>query len=98
MANKNNNNNGPHWWSLNKISFWLIVASAVIYLLGLILHFVGFQSVTSWLQGVATAIMICVVAVLAYRYIRNKPVVWLVLYILALLVVIVGIILPLALV
>ena len=94
MANKNNNN-GPHWWSLNKISFYVLVASAVLYLVSMILHLVGLQNITSWLQGVATAVMICIVSVLAWRYIRNKPTVWLVLYIVVLLVVLVGIVIPL---
>lgn len=96
MAKKSNNNN-KSTWSINKLSFWLIVASAIIYVVGLILHFVGLSAVTSWLQGVATAIMICVVAVLAWRHIRNKGTVWIILYVLALLVVLVGIVLPLAL-
>ena len=93
MANKNNNNKGG--LSLNKLSFWLIVASAILYLVGMILHLVGLQAVTGWLQSVATAIMICIVAILAYRYVRNKPTIWIVLYIVVLLIVIVGIIIPL---
>lgn len=95
MANKNNNNKSGSVWSLNKLSFWLIVASAILYLVGMIFHFVGLGGVTGWLQGVATAIMICVVAVLAWRYVRNKGTVWIVLYIVTLLVVLVGIVLPL---
>ena len=95
MANKNNNNRSSNVWSLNKVSFLLIVASAILYLVGLILHFVGLDAVTGWLQGVATAIMICVVSVLAWRYVRNRGAVWIVLYIMALLVVLVGIVIPL---
>ena len=95
MAKKsNNNNNGPHWWSLNKVAFYTIAAAAILYLVSMILHLVGFQNITGWLQGVATAIMICIVSILAYRYVRNKPTVWLVLYIVVLLVVLVGIVVP----
>ena len=82
-------------WSLNKISFYLIVAIAILHLVALILSCVGLAGPVYILQGIATAIMICVVAVLAYRYIRNKPTVWLVLYIVVLLVVLVGIVIPL---
>lgn len=82
-------------WSLNKISFYLIVAIAILHLVAMILSCVGLSGPVLVLQGVATAIMICVVAVLAYRYIRNKPTVWLVLYIVVLLVVLVGIVIPL---
>ena len=81
-------------WSLNKISFYLIVAIAILHLVALILSCVGLAGPVYLLQSIATAIMICVVAVLAYRYIRNKPTVWLVLYIVVLLVVLVGIVIP----
>ena len=96
MAKKNNgNNNGPQWWSLNKISFYTLVAAAILYLVSMILHFVGgLQGIVGWMQGVATAIMICIVSVLAYRFVRNKPTVWLVLYIVVLLIVLVGIVIP----
>ena len=93
--NNNNNNNGPRWWSLNKISFWLMVAAAIILLVGMILKFIpGASAAAGWLLSVVTAFMVCVVAVLAYRFIRKKPTVWLVLYIVVLLVVLVGIVIP----
>lgn len=95
MAKKsNNNNNKGSGWSLNKISFWLIVATAILYLVGMILSCVHLAGPAMILQNVANALMICVVAVLAYRYVRNKPTVWLVLYIVVLLVVLAGIVIP----
>ena len=99
MAKKSNNseknNNRSHSvWSLNKLSFYLIVATAILYLVAMILSCVGLAGPVMILQGIANAIMICIVAVLAYRYIRNKPTVWLVLYIVTLLVVLVGIVIP----
>ena len=84
--------------SLNKISFWLIVATAILYLLAMILHLCGLPAaLVGSLQAVATAIMICIVSVLGWRYVRNKGTVWIVLYVVVLLVVLVGIVLPLAL-
>ena len=80
--------------SLNKISFWLIVVAAVLYLVGIILSAVGLGNITGYLQAVATALMICVVAVLAWRYVANKQVVWKVLYFVVLLVVLAGIVVP----
>ena len=96
MAKKsNNNNNGPRWPGLNKISFWLIVSAAILLLVGIVFKFIpSVSAVAGWLLSIVTAIMTCVVAVLAYRYIRNKPTVWLVLYIVVLLVVIAGIVIP----
>ncbi len=84
-------------WSLNKISFWLIVISAILYLVGIILAAVDLGNITGYLQAVATAFMICIVAVLAWRYVSNKPTIWKVLYFVVLLVVIAGIVIPMVL-
>lgn len=82
--------------SLNKISFYTICAVAILYLVGMILSLCNANlKIVSALQGLATAIMICIVGILAWRYVRNRPTVWKVLYIVCLLVVIVGIIIPL---
>ena len=81
---------------LNKFSFWCIGAMAILYLVATILSLCNINSkIVSALQGVATAIAICIVAVLAWRYVRYKQVVWKVLYFVLLLVVLLGIILPL---
>ena len=69
-------------WGINKISMWTIVAVAVLYLISMILSLAGVNlKVVSAMQGLATAIMICIVGVLAYRYVAKKPTVWKVLYI-----------------
>lgn len=81
--------------SLNQVSFWLIVISAILYLVNIILSAIGgFDGIVGWLQAAATAVMICVVAVLAWRYVSHKAVVWKVLYVIVLLVVLVGLVLP----
>ena len=92
MANNSSNSNdnkkqtkkssGSGMWSLNKISFYTLCAVAVLYLLAIIL---------------ATAVMVCIVAVNAWRYVKSKQTIWKVLYFVVLLVVIVGIIIPLVL-
>lgn len=83
-------------WGLNKISFYLMGAVAILYLIGLVLSACGISlAVVSALQGLATALMICVIAYLGYKYVKPKQTVWLVLYITFLLVILVGIIVPL---
>ena len=96
MAKKtNNNNNEPRWPGVNKISFWLMVAAAVVLLIGMVFKFIpSVSAVAGWLLSIVTAAMTCVVAVLAFRYVRNKPIVWIVLYVVVLLVVLAGIIIP----
>ena len=110
MANKSSNSNdnkkqtkkssGSGMWSLNKISFYTLCAVAVLYLLAIIFAAVkvaALATVASILQGIATAVMVCIVAVNAWRYVKSKQTIWKVLYFVVLLVVIVGIIIPLVL-
>ncbi len=95
-SKKSSNSNIFTKWGINKISFYTICAVAVLYLIAMILAACGVSSVVvSALQGLASAIMICIVAVLGWRYVRTKPIVWQVLYGVCLLVVILGIIIPL---
>ncbi len=87
-------------WGLNKISFWVIVAVTILYAVSLVLSAIDANKLNTAvmvLQGIATAIMIIIVAILAWRYVRPKPVVWKVLYIICLLIVVAGIIVPLCL-
>lgn len=83
-------------WGLNKISMYLLCAVAILYVVSMILSLVSQDLAVAVLaiQGVATAIMLCIVAVLAWRYVRPKEMVWKVLYVLCLLLVIVGVIIP----
>ncbi len=84
------------FWGLNKISMYTLVAVALLYVVSLILACVGIDlKIISILNGVATAIMIIIVAILAWRYVRSKQMVWKVLYVLCLLLVIVGVVIPL---
>ena len=83
-------------WGLNKISFWTIVAVTVLYAIALILSACNINAtVVNALQGIATAIMIVIVAILAWKYVRSKQMIWKVLYFVCLLIVIAGIIVPL---
>lgn len=87
---------GIRTWGINKLSFWCIGAMAILYLVSSILSLFNANfKIISALQGVATALAICIVAFLAWKYVRNKQTVWKVLYVVLLLVVLLGIILPL---
>lgn len=83
-------------WSLNKVSMWILVAAALLYVIAMILSLVSvdFVVVTA-LQNIAMAVMVVIVSILAWRYVRNKEMVWKVLYVLCLLLVVAGIIVPL---
>lgn len=95
---KKSNSGGGSSWSLRKISFYAMGANAFLYLLAMIFSLVGVDALASAsriLLGVANGIMICIVAVLAWQYVAKKPVVWKVLYVIILLVVLIGSVLPL---
>lgn len=84
--------------SLYEFSFWLLVAAAFLYVLSLIFNYIPvLKGVVYYLQGVAAAAMICVVAILAWRFVANKQAVWKVMYFLVLLIAIACIVLPLVL-
>lgn len=83
-------------WGINKISFYTICAVAILYLVSAVLGACGVSlKVISALQGFATAILIIITSILAWRYVSKKPTVWKVLFLICLLVVILGIIIPL---
>lgn len=103
-SNKSNNtqkkskSSGGSSWSLRKVSFYAMGANAFLYLLAMIFTLVKVDVLATparILLGVANGIMICIVAVLAWQYVAKKPVVWKVLYVIILLVVLVGSVIPL---
>jgi len=86
------------FWELNKVSFYTMASAAVLYLVAAILALVnanGLATVVGLLQGIATAIMVCIVAILGWKFARHKTTVWKVLYFVFLGLVILGIIIPL---
>ena len=85
-------------WGLNKLSFYTMATAAVLYLVAAILALINatkLATAVGVLQGFATAIMVCIVAVLAWKYARHKTTSWKVLYFVFLGLVILGIIIPL---
>ena len=83
-------------WGLIKISFYTFGAVAILYLISLILSACNVSSTAVVaLQNIGTAIMVCIVAFLAWKYVRSKPTVWKVLYFVLLLVILAGIVVPL---
>lgn len=84
------------FWGLNKISFYTICAVAILYLISAILGACKVNlKVVSALQGFATAMLIIIASILAWKYVAKKQAVWKVLFVVCILVVILGIIIPL---
>jgi len=61
-----------------------------------VLSLIGIGStIVGYLQGVATAVALCILAFIAWRYVDSKPTSWKILYFIILLIALAGVILPL---
>lgn len=103
MSKNNNNTNSTNntqkrsGFSMGKISFYTLLAAAVLYLISMLLSVFAQNDITTVvnaLKDVTLAIMVIIVSITAWRYVRNKPAIWKVLYFVILLVIIVCIIIP----
>lgn len=95
MANNKKSSSNKSTISLSKVAFWTIVAAAILYLVGIICSFIpGVGVVVKVFTAIASAVMVVIAAIVAWKYVKNKQIVWKILYIVCLLVVIVGIIIP----
>ena len=82
-------------WGINKISFYLLGAMAILYLIASILSLCGLQlALIGILQAFATAVALCIVGYIAWGYVRNTSNALKILYLVFMLVVLLGIILP----
>ena len=98
-SNNNNNSSSGSKLPLNKISFFVIGAVAILYLLAGIFSAVDIGDIGKTLVGIfqtiANVMLIGIVGILGWRYVAKKQTVWKVLYIVFILVILVGIVLPL---
>lgn len=91
-----NNGNSIFAWGINKLSMYTIITIALLYAISTVLALCGVSlKIISALQGLATAVMICIVAYLAWKYVSKKEMVWKVLYIICLCLVLAGVVIPL---
>lgn len=94
-SNNKNNNTSSNTLSLSKISFYCIGAMAILYMIATALSLLGIHSmIIGILQGVSSAISICIVAYIAWAFVRHKTTVWKVLYLVFVIIVLIGIIIP----
>lgn len=82
--------------TINKVSFYVIAAVAGLYLISLIFALFRHHSLLiGVLQGIATAAMISIVAMHAWKYVKGKSKTWKIVYIVCLALVLVGVVIPL---
>ena len=89
---RDNNNGGG---VLGFLAFLATMFAAVLYLTSLVLSFLDVNlTVFETLQSIATVIMICIVSITGWRYVRSKSLVWRLIYVLILLAVVASVIVP----
>ncbi len=89
-------NGGVFAWGINKLSMYTIILVALLYAVSMVLSLCGVNlKVISALQGLATAVMICIVSYLAWKYVARKEMVWKILYVICLCLVLAGVVIPL---
>ncbi len=96
-SSSSSSSNGSRMWSMNKISFWTIVVASIIYLLGVVLGKLvpSLGMLVGIAQSIIIVVMTTIVAIHAWKFVRNKQTIWIVLFVVCLLVILVGIILGL---
>lgn len=76
---------------VNICAFVALSLSALLYVVGGILNWCGFWSVTNALNMIASYALLVAIAIPAWRFVRSKKQVWRVLYLIALIVYIFGV-------
>ena len=96
-SSSSSNSSGSRMWSMNKISFWTIVVASIVYLLGVVLGKLvpSLGVLVSIAQSIVIVVMTTIVAIHAWKFVRNRQTIWIVLFVVCLLVILVGIILGL---
>ena len=81
--------------STNKLAFFTICLIAIVYLVAMILHLVGVSSLAVViLQNVAAILLLVICGICGWNYVAGKATVYKVLYVVVILVILVGIIIP----
>lgn len=96
-SSSSSSSGGSRMWSMNKISFWTIVVASIVYLLGVVLGKLvpSLGVLVGIAQSIVIVVMTTIVAIHAWKFVRNRQTIWIVLFVVCLLVILVGIILGL---
>lgn len=91
-----NGNRGGSFWGF--LAFVVTMFAAVLYLLSFVLSFWEIDvKVIDTLSSVASVIMICIVSVFGWRFIKRRSLTWRLLYVFLLLAVVASVVVPVVL-
>ena len=91
-------NNGKGGSFVGFLAFLVTMFAAILYLVAMALSFFEIDvKIIDTLQSVASVIMICIVSVTGWRFVKTKSTPWKLVYILVLLAVVASVVIPVAL-
>lgn len=91
-----NNRNGGNF--VGFLAFLVTMFAAILYLVAMALSFFEIDvKIIDTLQSIATVIMIVIVSVTGWRYVKTKSIAWKLIYILVLVAVVSSVVIPVAL-
>ena len=84
---------GGRFWGF--LAFLVTMFAAVLYLLAMVLGFFDISSaLINSMQSVASVIMICIVSVFGWRFVKSRSLTWRLLYVLLILAVVASVVVP----
>ena len=90
-----NNGNGGSF--VGFLAFLVTMFAAVLYLVAMSLSFFDIDvKIIDTLQSVASVIMICIVSIIGWRFVKTRSLVWKTIYILVLVAVVASVVIPVA--
>ena len=93
-----NENNGNGGRFVGFLAFLVTMFAAVLYLVSFVLTFLNISDeIVNTMFRVATVILICIVSVTGWRFVKTKSLPWKLVYILVLLAVVASVVVPVAL-
>lgn len=93
-----NNGNGKGGNFVGFLAFVVTMFAAILYLVAMALSFFEIDvKVIDTLQSVATVIMIVIVSITGWRYVKTKSIAWKLIYVLVLVAVVGSVVVPVAL-
>ena len=91
-----NNGNGGKF--VGFLAFVVTMFAAILYLVAMALSFFEIDvKIVDTLQSIATVIMIVIVSVTGWRYVKTKSIAWKLIYVLVLVAVVSSVVIPVAL-
>ena len=93
-----NEPNGRGGSFIGFLAFCVTMFAAILYLVAMSLSFFEIDvKIVDTLQSIASALMICIVSVIGWRFVKTRNTVWKTIYVMVLLIVVASVIIPVVL-